>query len=317
MRGKRQGVPTVRTGRLQTWLLSEKRRSGLSFAELAARTYTSRSSLHRATRGAGLPSREVFDAFVAGCGSDVAAAEEHWRWAKLLAGPSFAWELTRTRPESVTTHGELRQALEWLTDKSARSLRQLERQAQARGGRLRRSTVSDALHGRHNFGRALVAELARACGEPEDAVTAWDEAWQRAERDRRGRTGHLGAVRRLPPEARDLIECGVGEMFRMGDQYGVPETEVEVYIRHCAESERRWGHRITWHEVPEAWTRATAGTGTSLSRRLEAAVSSVLAEDRGQVIDGASTGEVIRAVLSVLAGETLETSAANVPQSAS
>ncbi|WP_353962355.1 helix-turn-helix domain-containing protein [Streptomyces sp. NBC_01443] len=144
--------------------MSEKRRSGLSFAELAARTYTSRSSLHRATRGSGLPSREVFDAFVAACGSDVAAAEEHWRWAKLLNGPSFAWELTRTRPESVTTHGELRQALEWLTDKSARSLRQLERTSGPELDEGRLLTVRAVVH------RLLLIQVPR---RPAAAAQRW------------------------------------------------------------------------------------------------------------------------------------------------
>lgn len=301
MRESSQRNPAFKPEKLQNWLLREKRRSGLSFSELAARTFVSKSVLHRATQGSSLPRREIFDAFVVGCGSDPEEAEEQWQWAEFLKSLPVSWEMFRMGPEAVTTHGELRQALVQLVKKSDESLRQLESRARARGGRLRRSTLSDALRGRHRFGRTMVADLARACGEPEDAVTAWDEAWQRAERERRSRTGHLGAVRRLPSEARELIELGITEMFRLGDQHGIPDTEIEVYIRQCAARERRWAHRTYWVNPPESWTRATQGPFAKFPRRLDEALLSVLAEERNRPVDEEVMSRIAQAVMGVLA----------------
>ncbi|MFC9084261.1 helix-turn-helix domain-containing protein [Streptomyces sp. NPDC057062] len=301
MRGSNRRNHDFKPEPLQNWLLREKRRSGLSFSELAARTFVSKSALHRATQGSDLPRREIFDAFVKGCGSDPAEAEEQWQWAEMLKGlpmsliPSFT-----IGPESVTTHGELRQALAQLLEKNGESLRQLESRAQARGGRLRRSTLSDALRGRFRFGRGTVAELVRACGEAEDAVTAWDEAWQRAERERRSRTGHMGAVRRLPSDARELIDLGVAEMFRLGDQHGVPDAEIEVYIRQRAASERRWPFRAYWVNPPESWKRATQGSLAKVPRRLEEALRSVLAEERGRPLDDEVMSRIAQEVMEVL-----------------
>ncbi len=286
---------------LQNWLLREKRRSGLSFSELAARTFVSKSALHRATQGSGLPRREIFDAFIKGCGSDPGDAEEQWQWAKMLQDlpmgliPSF-----RMGPEAVTSHGELRQALAQLLEKKGESLRQLVSRAQARGGRLRRSTLSDALRGRFRFGRGMVAELVRACGEAEEAVTAWDEAWQRAERERRSRTGHMGAVRRLPSEARELIELGVAEMFRLGDQHGIPDAEIEVYIRQRAASERRWPFRSYWVNPPESWKRATQGSIAKVPRRLDEALRSVLKEERDRPLNEEVMSRIAQEVMKVL-----------------
>ncbi|MGW0166304.1 helix-turn-helix domain-containing protein [Streptomyces sp. NPDC003343] len=302
MRETNHRIPSARPGRLQSWLRNEKQRSGLSFGELAARTFVSKSALHRATQGSGLPSREVFDAFVVGCGSDVEDAEEQWRWAEMINGLTFGWELARTSPEAATTHGELREALARLTEKSGRSLRELENRSRAQGGALRRSTLSDALLGRHKFGRRMVAELAQTCGETADAVTAWDEAWQRAERERRGRTGHMGAVRRLPSDAREIIELGVAEMFRIGDRHGISDTDIEVYIRDCAARERRWNHRTYWTEPPEAWTRAVSGPIAGLSRRLDEALSSVLTAERNRTIDEETLSRIAQAVMKAVVG---------------
>ncbi|NJP74081.1 helix-turn-helix transcriptional regulator [Streptomyces sp. C1-2] len=287
---------------LPNWLLREKRRSGLSFSELATRTFVSKSALHRATQGSGLPRREIFEAFVNVCGSDPEEAEEQWQWAEMLQNlpmnliPSF-----RMRPEAVMTHGELRQALAQLIEKNGESLRQLESRAQARGGRLRRSTLSDALRGRFRFGRGVVAELVRACGEAEGAVTAWDEAWQRAERERRSRTGHMGAVRRLPSEARELIELGVAEMFRLGGQHGIPDAEIEFYIRQRAASERRWPFRSYWMNPPESWKRATQGSLAQVPRRLDEALRSILAEERDRPLNEEVMSRVAQEVMKVLA----------------
>ncbi|MBJ6639880.1 helix-turn-helix domain-containing protein [Streptomyces sp. DHE7-1] len=195
---------------MQYWLLGEKRRSGLSFAELAALTFVSKSSLQRATQGFELPSRQVFEAFVRGCASDPDNAEREWQMANMMHQILLGRRMSSMHPEDVTNHAELRQALEGLVNRKGLTLRQIEKLAEKRNVKLRRSTLSDSLSGRQNFSRATVEELARSCGEKESLVKAWDEAWRRAEGDRRSRKGHLGEARKLPAEVRQYVELGVG-----------------------------------------------------------------------------------------------------------
>jgi hypothetical protein len=220
----------------------------------------------------------------------------------MINGLTSRLEVFRPGPEAVTSYGELREALVQLTEKSGCSLRQLESRVKAQGGALRKSTLSDALQGRHKFSRRMVVELTQACGETEDAVTAWDEAWQRAERDRRGRTGHLGAVRRLPSEAREIIDLGIAEIFRIGDRHGVPRAEIEVYVRQRAASERRWLFGAYWVEPPESWVRAVDGSTAGFSRRVDEALSSILAAERNQPVDEQVLSRIVQVLMEAVLG---------------
>ncbi|WP_406355771.1 hypothetical protein OHB56_25110 [Streptomyces sp. NBC_01635] len=284
-------------GPLQSWLLAEKRRSGLSFGQLAALTFVSKSSLQRATRGFELPSRQVFEAFISGCASDPEIAEREWRTAMAMRRYFLGRRMYPIRPENVTSHSELRQALEDLIDRRGLSLRQIEKLTEKRNGKLRRSTLSDALSGRQNFSRVSVAELVRSCGEKEDLAHAWDEAWQRAERDRRGRKGHLGEFRALPAEVRQYVELGVGEIYSVCERHGVSSAEIEMYMRQCAELRRRTGISHYWINAPESWKESVSRPCGDVSGGIERAIQGVLMETFGGPVDGGLLGGLTKAVL--------------------
>ncbi|WP_454341296.1 hypothetical protein [Streptomyces albogriseolus] len=285
------------SGPLQSWLLAEKRRSGLSFSQLAELTFVSKSSLQRATRGLELPSRQVFDAFISGCSSDPDVAESKWRTATAMRQYFLGRRMYSIRPENVTSHVELREALQDLIDRHGLSLRQIEKLTEKRNGKLRRSTLSDALSGRQNFSRLSVVELARSCGEKEDLVNAWDEAWQRAERDRRGRKGHLGEFRALPAEVRQYVELGIDEIYSVCERHGVSSAEIEMYMRQCAEVSRKTGIRRFWGDAPESWKQSVSRPSGDVSGKIERAIRGVLVETFGGPVNGDLLNGLTKAVL--------------------
>lgn len=287
----------MRGGSLQSWLLEEKRRSGLSFGELAALTFVSKSSLQRATQGFELPSRQVFEAFIRGCASDPEIAERMWEAARMMNQVLLGQRISSIRPEDVENHAELRHALVCLVRRKGLTLRQIEKLAENRNVKLRRSTLSDSLSGRQNFSRVSVRELARSCGDTESLVQAWDEAWRRAESDRRGRKGHLGEVRKLPTEVRQYVELGVEEIFRVCERYGVSSAEIDMYMRRRAELRRRTGRRTYWLEAPESWEASVSRPCGDVSGRIERAVENVLLENFGGPLNGALAAGLTKAVL--------------------
>lgn len=293
-------IPHVRGGSLQSWLLREKRRSGLSFAELAALTYVSKSSLQRATQGFELPSRQVFDAFVRGCDSDAETAEEEWERARMVHQVILGRRISSIHPEDVTNHTELRQALEGLVHRKELTLRQIEKIAEQRNAKLRRSTLSDSLSGRQNFSRASVKELVLSCGEAQSLVQAWDEAWHRAESDRRGRQGHLGEVSKLPGEVRQYVELGVEEIFSVCERYGVSSADIDMYMRRRAELRRRREGRSYWLNAPEAWKASVSRPCGDVSGEIEIAIRNVLIENLGAPVSGALLAGLTKAVLETL-----------------
>ncbi|WP_372459318.1 helix-turn-helix domain-containing protein [Streptomyces huiliensis] len=283
-------------GPLQTWLVREKRRAGLSFGELAALTYTSKSSLHRATQGFEMPSRQVFEAFIQGCASDPEAAEQAWRNAELI-NSLLTFRVPSTYPEDVTSHTELRLALARLVKQRGLTLRKIEKLADQRGAKLRRSTLSDALSGRQNFSRRSTSELVRTCGEAEDSIQAWDEAWQRAERYRRNRNGHLGGIRRLPAGVRHYVDLGIEEIFRVGERYGVPGAEIEMHMRRQTDLRRTPAARTYWVEPPTSWKESVSVPAGDLSGQIEKALREVLTKRGDFPFDWSLLRELTRAVL--------------------
>ncbi|WP_345600583.1 helix-turn-helix domain-containing protein [Streptomyces coacervatus] len=290
----------ARGGFLQSWLLGEKRRSGLSFAELAALTFVSKSSLQRATQGFGLPSRQVFEAFVRGCASDPEIAESEWQRAKLTNELILGQRMSYSYPEDVTNHAELRQALKDLVKHKGLTLRQIEKLSEKRNAKLRRSTLSDSLSGRQNFSRASVEELARSCGAEESTVQAWVEAWRRAEGDRRGRKGHLGEVRKLPAEARQYVELGIEEIFRVCERYGVSSAETDMYMRQRAKLRRATGRRTYWLDAPKSWKSSVSQPCGDVSGVIEKAIEDVVIENFGGPVNWSLVRGLTKAVLEAL-----------------
>ncbi|MFG2547303.1 hypothetical protein ACGFOM_33240 [Streptomyces sp. NPDC048594] len=284
-------------GPLQSWLLAEKQRSGLSFGELAALTFVSKSSLQRATRGFELPSRQVFEAFISGCASDPEIAETNWQTAMMMHQYFLGRRVSSIRPEDVANYGELRQALEALVNRKGLSLRQIEKLAERRRGKLCRSTLSDSLSGRQNFSQTSVKELVQACGETDTRVQVWDEAWQRAERDRRSRKGHLGEFRNLPAEVRQYVDLGLGEIYQVCERHGVSTAEIDMYMRQHAELQRRTGVRRFWGNAPESWKEAVYRPSGDVSGRVEKAILGVLVETFGGPLNGDLLDGLTKAVL--------------------
>ncbi|MFI2718657.1 hypothetical protein ACH5AI_20240 [Streptomyces collinus] len=275
---------------------------------MAALTYVSKSSLQRATQGFELPSRHVFDAFVRGCDSDPEIAEEKWEMARMINQVISGRRISSIHPGDVTSHAELRQALEGLVDRKGLTLRQIEKAAEKRNAKLRRSTLSDSLSGRQNFSRASVKELVRSCGESETLVQAWDEAWRRAESDRRGRQGHLGGVRKLPADVRQYVELGVEEIFRVCERYGVSSAEIDMYMRQHAELRRRGRSRSYWIEAPEPWKASVSRPCGDVSGGIERVIRNVLLENLGAPLDGDLSAGLVKAVLEEVRRSGMESS---------
>ncbi|MFJ4036236.1 hypothetical protein [Streptomyces griseoluteus] len=267
---------------------------------MAALTFVSKSSLQRATQGFEMPSRQVFEAFVRGCASDPKIAEGEWQRAKMMHHLFLGQRVSSLHPGDVTNHSELRQALEGLVKRQGLTLRQIEKLAERRNAKLRRSTLSDSLSGRQNFSLASVQELVRSCGEEENLVQAWGDAWRRAESDRRGRKGHLGGVRKLPAEVRQYVELGVGEIFRVCERFGVSSAEIDMFIRQRADLQRRTGRRSYWLDAPESWKASVSQPSGDVSGGIERAVESVLLEHFGGPLNGDLAAGLTKAVLEEL-----------------
>ncbi|GAA2339993.1 hypothetical protein Scani_01910 [Streptomyces caniferus] len=116
----------------------------------------------------------------------------------------------------------------------------------------------------------------RTCGEAESSIQAWDEAWQRAERDRRSRNGHLGGMRRLPAGARQYVELGIEEIFRVCERYGVPGAEIDMYMRRQTDLIRNSGVRTYWDNPPAPWKGSVSVPAGDVSGRIEEALRGVL-----------------------------------------
>ncbi|MFF5974412.1 hypothetical protein ACFY7C_23100 [Streptomyces sp. NPDC012769] len=243
-----------------------------------------------------MPSRHTFEAFVRGCASDPKAAEQEWRNAKILKD-FFVFNYGSTHPEDITSHTELRLALGRLVKQKGLTLRRIEKLAEQRNVKLRRSTLGDALNGRQKFSRRSASELARICGESEASVHNWDEAWKRAERDRRSRTGHLGGMHRLPAGARQYVELGIEEVFRVCERYGVPSAEIDMHIRRQTELIRHSGVRTFWGDPPAPWKSSVSGPAGDVSDRIEEALKGVLVKRAGVPMDWSLLRKLTSAVL--------------------
>jgi hypothetical protein len=208
--------------------------------------------------------------------------------------------ISSIHPEDVTNHTELRQALEGLVHRKELTLRQIEKSAEQRNAKLRRSTLSDSLSGRQNFSRASVKELVLSCGEAQNLVQAWDEAWHRAESDRRGRQGHLGELSKLPGEVRQYVELGVEEIFSVCERYGVSSADIDMYMRRRAELRRRREGRSYWPNAPEAWKASVSRPCGDVSGEIETAIRNVLIENLGVPVSGALLAELTKSVLETL-----------------
>ncbi|MGH3753789.1 MAG: helix-turn-helix domain-containing protein [Pseudonocardiaceae bacterium] len=191
--------------------------AGVTYRELAQRAHCSHGALCEAARGQRLPTWEVTQAFVKGCGGDL----QQWqaRWQAAAAGgagsgtataPGGADPGTATAPgggggavavpsdspgarehlptgdvpplSSLTSPQDFHLALRALRARAGnRSLRDLSVSARKNGDHtLARSTLADALaHPDRLPSLEIVAAFLSACDVPATEVDAWKSAWAR------------------------------------------------------------------------------------------------------------------------------------------
>lgn len=168
---------------LALWLRSQRKRSGMTYAQLAAHTGYSTSSLSRAASGERLPSSTVVEAFAQGCGGDPRKAAALWRRARYTTYRKADDEGTVAMlPDYIRSFAQLRAAvLELYRRAGSPSLRQLEATAVGRFGGLPRSSVSRLLRGQSIPSRDLLIAFVRACSVTDGVETGvWESAWERA-----------------------------------------------------------------------------------------------------------------------------------------
>jgi transcriptional regulator with XRE-family HTH domain len=186
-------------------LRSQRQTSGLTYAQLAAVTGTSASSLSRATKGERLPSLAVVEAFAIGCGTDKRKAVTLWRKARYST-------IQRTDPKSdqaplmpqyIHNFAQLHVAMVELYRRAGSPpLRWLESTPAGQHGRLPRSSVSRVLRGQAIPRKELLVAFVQACAtsgrvDTDVWAAAWEQASQKAlyDRDvRRSRTSIVDAV---------------------------------------------------------------------------------------------------------------------------
>ncbi|MET9079950.1 helix-turn-helix domain-containing protein [Streptomyces sp. NPDC004232] len=176
--------------KLVRWLREQRARSGLSYAQLAARLALlepkfrcSASTLIRAASGIQMPKLRAVQAYALACLADVDEAERLWKRARYRAAPTG--DCPAPHPRYVRSFAELHVALVDLYRKDgSRPYRQLE---MASNNMLARATVGRFLNksgGRPT--RQFVLAFAQACGAKGNSLEEWRQAWDRAEEQRLG-----------------------------------------------------------------------------------------------------------------------------------
>lgn len=171
---------------LALWLRSQRQNSGLTYAQLAALTGVSASSLSRATKGDRTPSLAVVEAFADGCRADKRKATALWRDARYtgIQRPGLMNEQVPMLPQYIHTFVQLHSAmLELYRKAGSPSLRRLESSAAGRHGRLPRSSVSRVLRGQAIPRKELLVAFVQACTPSRRVDTdVWVGAWEQASR---------------------------------------------------------------------------------------------------------------------------------------
>jgi hypothetical protein len=201
--------PSARYHELARWLRALRRRSGMTYRQMADRIREpgcSAATLSRADSGSRLPRRTVVEAYAEVCGASRREARARWaRAARQTGRPSGSHPDRRPghdapghaagaghRPPAVSGPARrldlvyhpahLLEAMHRLRLAAGRpSLRQLQERARSLGaGPLPRSTVADVLAGVRMPSEELLLSYALACGEKGPELLLWRSAWARA-----------------------------------------------------------------------------------------------------------------------------------------
>ncbi|MFE4602101.1 helix-turn-helix domain-containing protein [Kitasatospora indigofera] len=195
---------------LALWLREQRRRAGLTYTAMAARTSYTPSMLSRAAGGRTVPSLPLVEAFTRACDGDPARARKLWRaarWADAkrrraerragrAGGPTVGAEfhdltaaydrLLLVHPGMIEDYRQLVRAMVELRARSGQpSLLELQGRAgpgEGGGHRLPKSSLSAILRGEALPRRGHVVAFAEALGASRGAVAEWERAWERAAR---------------------------------------------------------------------------------------------------------------------------------------
>ncbi len=275
-------------GELALWLRSQRQCSGLTYAQLAARTDVSATSLSRATKGERLPSLAVVEAFARGCSADSRKAVSLWRKARYAANQQpINGEQAPMRPEYIHNFSQLHTAvLELYRKAGSPPLRSLENTAAGQYGCLPRSSVSRVLRGQAIPRKELLLAFVRACATSGRIdVSVWQAAWERSsqharyERSRRRSEDNASQEMQLRVSLRST-EQRLKELTKALQDHRSQRAEHLASYWAVADnnpwgSDRDSGMAEPWLEIGRSNER-----GRELMQRLVAADSAISAVER-------------------------------------
>lgn len=188
---------------LAQWLEALRRRSGLSWSQMAQTAHVrgltvSQSTLFRAAQGERLPKWKTVQAFAFVCGGDTREARRLWSSAdrhEAARGGQMPRSVVLS-PQFITEPWQLVHAMNHLRRENGNpTLRELEERAVVRGvSFLPKSTVGAVLRGRLPA-KALLLNFVHYCGNVQDEqLQHWADAWERAN------THHKGEARPIAGE---------------------------------------------------------------------------------------------------------------------
>ncbi|MER5883997.1 helix-turn-helix transcriptional regulator [Streptomyces sp. NPDC001941] len=187
---------------LALWLRAQRRRSGLTYQQMASRTghLVTATVLSRAAAGAPVPTWRTVQAYAVACEADQGRARELWKAARHARQRTLSQEAAEdedrqdldlvdrlnralSHPEFVDNFAQLRRAMVQLRAREGQpSLAELQRRAgPGPDGKpvLPKSSLSAFLSGQTVPLRRHITALTRALGASEWKVAEWERAWDR------------------------------------------------------------------------------------------------------------------------------------------
>lgn len=192
---------------LAQWLEQLRQQCGLTYRQMALKLAQSgadgliRYSHAQLARVVGHPNPQwpLVHAFTVACNGDVERAQVLWADAAHAAADTS--RTSGMRPESINHHHELLKEMRRIRIRAGNpSFHQLQSRARKAGQKLPKSTLCAMLGGQRLPGSKAFNAFLMACGVPEGALRAWEEARQRCQDEQRELSAQARRARavRLP-----------------------------------------------------------------------------------------------------------------------
>ncbi|MFF7393174.1 helix-turn-helix domain-containing protein [Streptomyces scabiei] len=219
---------------LTEWLREQRKKAGITYAQMAERSTYSASALSRAASGKSLPQLSVVTAYAEACEADPSRAIELWQQARhqqaRASGQAATWG-RRPHPEYVRNYESLRRALIDLhLSTGAFSLREMELRTARKGNRIPHSTLHSVLRKQAIPSRAFVEAFVRSCGANEGSISAWCAAWDRANRKR---LREARMAKRIPWKVPIRIRSFMYDLNRLISEYQEQGLYLETLEEAC------------------------------------------------------------------------------------